>query len=175
MAGGASDTKRQWGLCSGLALIVGAAPLWSSRPLAAVDMETLDPPPEFASLLDKRPGDVLWIDGKSEAWQMLRRPQWVSLSQSVSAVFSRQLGMAWRERAQFLLDNGLIVSNAFAPWKPADESVILNDTSGHCSVMRTSRCTRGGHIPPRNGTATEAGHPSGDLELAAHPLRNGRK
>jgi hypothetical protein len=112
------------GLCGGSALIVGAALLWSSRPLAAVDMEELDPPPQFASLVNERAGEVLWVDGKSEGWQILRRPQWASVTQSFSAVFSRQLAMAWRERAQFLLDNGLIAGNAFAPWKWVGDSAI---------------------------------------------------
>lgn len=116
------------GLCAGFALLVGALLLWTSRPVAAVDMETLGPPPEFASVLNDRPGEVLWVDAKSEAWQILRRPQWASVSQSFSIVFSRQLAMAWRERAQFLLDNGLIAGNAFAPWKSVDESAIREVT-----------------------------------------------
>jgi hypothetical protein len=105
-----------------------AVSLWSSRPRAALDLETLRNPPEFAEVLNKNPGEVLWVDGKSEGWHVLGRPQWLSTQQVVSIVFSRPLAMAWRERAQFLLDNRLIPSNAFEPWKLVDESVILNVT-----------------------------------------------
>jgi hypothetical protein len=143
------------GLCSGLALIVGAALLWSSRPLAAADMEEIDPPPEFASVLNEQPGEVLWVDAKSEAWQILRRPQWASVSQSFSAVFSRQLAMAWRERAQFLLDNGLVASNAFAQWRWADESAILDVTRPALARL----CARA-DAPVAVIFPLERGHPS---------------
>ena len=116
------------GLVAGLGSLVLAVSLWSSRPRAALDLETLRNPPEFAEVLNKNPGEVLWVDGKSEAWHVLGRPQWLSTQQVVSIVFSRPLAMAWRERAQFLLDNRLIPSNAFEPWKLVDESVILNVT-----------------------------------------------
>jgi hypothetical protein len=111
-----------------LGIIVLAVSLWSSRPRAALDLERLRNPSEFAEVLNKKRGEVLWVDGKSEAWHVLGWPQWLSTQQVVSIVFSRPLAMAWRERAQFLLDNGLIPSNAFEPWKVVEESVILNVT-----------------------------------------------
>lgn len=143
------------GLCSGLALIIGAAVLWSSRPLAAVDMEELDLPAEFASVLNERAGEVLWVDGKSEGWQILHRPQWASVTQSFSAVFSRQLAMAWRERAQFLLDNGLIAGNAFAPWEWVGDSAIREVTRP--ALVRL--CARA-DAPVAVVFPLESGHPS---------------
>ena len=84
-------------------------------------------PSEFAEVLNNNPGEVLWLGGKSEGWHILGRPQWLSTQQVVSIVFSRPLALVWRERARFLLENGLLASNAFEPWKLA-RSIILNVT-----------------------------------------------
>jgi hypothetical protein len=105
-----------------------AAATWSWRSEAARDFETLRNPREFAAILDNRPGEVLWVDAKSEGWQVLGRPQWGSAQQSASVVFSRPLAMLWRERAQELLDNRLIQANVFAPWQSTDASAIPNVT-----------------------------------------------
>jgi hypothetical protein len=105
-----------------------AVAIWSSRSEAARDFETLRNPREFAALLDGHPGEVLWVDAKSETWQVLGRPQWGSSQQSASVVFSRPLAMLWRDRAQALLENGLIQANVFAPWQSTDASAIPNVT-----------------------------------------------
>lgn len=105
-----------------------AAAIWSSRSEAARDLETLRNPPAFAAILDGRPGEVLWVGAKSEGWQVLGRPEWGSVQQSASVVFSRQLAMLWRARAEALLDNGLIQANVFAPWQSTDTSVSPNVT-----------------------------------------------
>ena len=107
-----------------LGSLIIAASIWSSRSRAALDFETLHNPHEFAAILGSRPGEVLWVDAKSEGWQVLGRPQWGSAQQSASVVFSRPLAMLWRERAQALLENGLIQANVFAPWQSNDASVI---------------------------------------------------
>jgi hypothetical protein len=85
-------------------------------------------PQEFAAILEDRPGEVLWVNAKSETWQVLGRAQWASAQQSASVVFSRPLAMLWRERAQALLDNGLIQANVFLPWTSTDTSPIPNVT-----------------------------------------------
>jgi hypothetical protein len=117
-------------LSSGVVLVCAAlaAEIWTSRSEAARDFETLYSPQEFATVLADRPGEVLWVDGKSETWQVLGRAQWGSAQQSASVVFSRPLAMLWRERAQALLDNGLIQGNVFLPWTPIDKSAIPNVT-----------------------------------------------
>jgi hypothetical protein len=120
----------------GCSIIAGA--IWSSRSEAARDVETLRNPPAFAAILDPRPGEVLWVDAKSEGWQVLGRPQWGSAQQSASVVFSRPLAMLWRARAQALLDNGLIQANIFAPWQATDASAIPNVTGSALARI----CTR---------------------------------
>jgi hypothetical protein len=101
-----------------------AAVIWSSRSQAGRDVETVRSPKEFQAVLDSRPGEILWIGTKSEAWQVFGRPQWVSEQQSASIVFSRPLAMLWRQRAQILLDNGLVPSNVFTPWRAIDDSAV---------------------------------------------------
>jgi hypothetical protein len=115
-------------LPAALGCLILAAAIWSSRSEAARDFETLRSPQEFASILNRGPGEILWVDAKSETWQVLGRPQWGSAQQSASVVFSRPLAILWRDRAQALLDNGLIQPNAFAPWKSIDASAIPNIT-----------------------------------------------
>jgi hypothetical protein len=117
-------------LSTGVALLCAAlaVPIWTSRSEAARDFETLRHPQEFATILEDRPGEVLWVDAKSETWQVLGRAQWGSAQQSASVVFSRPLAMLWRERAQALLDNGLIQANVFLPWTSTDTSPIPNVT-----------------------------------------------
>jgi hypothetical protein len=111
-----------------LVSVVAAAAIWSSRSQAGRDFESMHMSPEFAALIDGRPGEVLWVDAKSETWQVLGRPQWGSAQQSVSVVFSRPLAMLWRERAEALLANGLIQANVLLPWRSTDISVIPNVT-----------------------------------------------
>jgi hypothetical protein len=127
-AGWAANPHRGFSPALSMVAVLGcslvAAAIWSSRSEAARDLETLRHPREFASIFDGRPGEVLWVDAKSEAWQVLGRPQWGSAQQSASVVFSRPLAVLWRERAQALLDNGLIQANVFAPWQSTDASAI---------------------------------------------------
>jgi hypothetical protein len=115
-------------LTAGLALALAGAALWSFRSDAVKDFESLRNPAEFAPLLADRPGEVLWIGGKSEAWQVLRRAQWASVQQGVSILFSRPLAILWRDRVQVLLDNGLIQDNVLTPGKEPEHSGILNVT-----------------------------------------------
>jgi hypothetical protein len=110
-------------IAAALAVLVPAALLWLARAPASIDFETRRTPLEFADTFNS-PGDVLWVDGKSEAWLVLGRPQWLSAQQVVSIVFSRPLAMVWWERAQYLRNNGLIPSSAFAPGKETEDSAI---------------------------------------------------
>ena len=60
-----------------------------------------------------RDGEILWLQGSLEPWVWLRRPHWLGDIQGAGIVFSRDLAMAYRERAEALaaagLDNGGLV------------------------------------------------------------------
>jgi hypothetical protein len=61
--------------------------LWDRRPPAQRMMEANRAPPDIMRLVDQRQGEVLWIDGLSEAWFFLGRPQWASPLQGNPAIF----------------------------------------------------------------------------------------
>ena len=70
---------------------------------------------DLVALLATQPGDVYWIDGVRENWWLLDRPHWLSAIQGASAVFSRDLSILHRDRAQRAIDAGLAASNILAP------------------------------------------------------------
>src|SRR3984893_6628470 len=78
--------------------------LWDRRPPAERMMEASRAPPDLMRLIDRRQGEVLWIDGLSEAWFILGRPQWASPLQGNPAIFSSELAAEWRNRMQVLMD-----------------------------------------------------------------------
>jgi len=72
-----------------------------------------------------RPHEVLWLDGLEEAWFTLGRPQYLSVLQAASLVFSRPLAMEWNRRAELLVSLGLARKAIFDPWTTvADEDPL---------------------------------------------------
>jgi hypothetical protein len=67
-------------------------------------MEASRVPPDIMRLIDRRQGEVLWIDAMSEAWFILGRPQWASPLQGNPAIFSSALAAEWHNRMQVLMD-----------------------------------------------------------------------
>ncbi len=57
-------------------------------------MDSAQHPAALTALLASRPGEVLWVDGLTEAWYLAGRPQWASPQQGVSSIFSAELGAA---------------------------------------------------------------------------------
>jgi hypothetical protein len=98
--------------------------LWDRRPPAQRMMEASRAPPDIMRLIDQRQGEVLWVDGLSEAWFFLGRPQWASPLQGNSAIFSCALAAEWRNRMQVLMDLRLADQTSFAPLS-APESADL--------------------------------------------------
>ena len=90
--------------------------LWDRRPPAQRMMEASRAPPDIMRLIDQRQGEVLWIDGQTEAWFILGRPQWASPVQGVPTIFSSTLAAEWRSRTQFLMDWRLADRKTLAPW-----------------------------------------------------------
>ncbi len=87
--------------------------LWDRRPPAERMMEASRAPPDIMRLIDQRQGEVLWIDGLSEAWFFIGRPQWASPLQGNPAIFSSALAAEWRNRMQVLMDLRLADQTSF--------------------------------------------------------------
>jgi hypothetical protein len=88
---------------------------WDRRPPAERVTEASRAPPDIMRLIDQRRGEVLWIDGLSEAWFFLGRPQWASPLQGNPTIFSSALATEWRNRMQVLMDLRLADQKSFAP------------------------------------------------------------
>ena len=102
---------------AGVAVLLAVAlALWDHRTPAQRWMEESHPPPDIAALLDRHPGEVLWIDGLAETWFVLGRPQWASPLQGGPIIFSNVLAAEWRRRMQLLMDMRLADQKSFAPW-----------------------------------------------------------
>ena len=96
-------------------LLAALVCLWDRRPPAERMMEASRVPPDIMRLIDQRQGEVLWIDGMSETWFILGRPQWASPLQGNPAIFSSALAAEWRNRMQVLIDLRLADQKSFAP------------------------------------------------------------
>ncbi|WGJ13119.1 hypothetical protein QEV83_10275 [Methylocapsa sp. D3K7] len=117
---------------AGIAILLTAALVfWDHRTPAQRMMEESRPPPDIATFLDQRPGEVLWIDGLAETWFVLGRPQWASPLQGVPIIFSDVLAAEWRRRMQLLMDIRLADQKGFAPWSEplsADRARLSQDS-----------------------------------------------
>jgi hypothetical protein len=98
--------------------------LWDRRPPAERMMEASRAPPDLMRLIDQRQGEVLWIDGLSEAWFFLGRPQWASPLQGNPAIFSSALAAEWRNRTQFLMDLRLADQKSLVPLGAPDSAEL---------------------------------------------------
>jgi hypothetical protein len=89
-------------------LFVGAVVVWDNR---SAEQQTLDRAvrdPELTSILERRPGEVLWLQGGFPTWSWGGRANWVSGLQGGGTVFSRPLAIAWDRRLQRLIDLDLV-------------------------------------------------------------------
>ena len=94
-------------VCGALALLTAAMAVWDGRDTAQLAFEGRQVVPGFAVTAAGRPADVFWVDGGSEGWFALGRPQWLSHLQAVGIVFSRPLAFEWRRRAEIAWAAGL--------------------------------------------------------------------
>jgi hypothetical protein len=111
-------------------LLTATLALWDHRSPAQHMMEESFPPPEMMRLLGQRQGEVLWIDGLSESWFILGRPQWATPLQGIPIIFSSTLAAEWRRRMQLLMDLRLADQKSFAPWSApasADRARLSRD------------------------------------------------
>jgi hypothetical protein len=118
----ARPTRLTWCLqCAAAVLFIATAILfWDDRAPIQKMMDADHHPSQLMRLIANRSGEVLWVDGLSEAWYLAGRPQWASPQQGVSTIFSPKLTREWRERMQFLIHIRLAERNAlFALHVPA--------------------------------------------------------
>ncbi len=112
----ARPSRVVWGLqcTAALLLILAAVRFWDER-IPFQKMADADrPPAALMNLIAGRDGEVLWVDGLSEAWFLTGRPQWASAQQGVSTIFSTALTEKWRERMQFLIRERLAEKKALS-------------------------------------------------------------
>ena len=112
----ARPSRITWGLQCAAAILLSAATIgfFDDRAQFEKMIDAGRHPPELASLIAGRSGEVLWVDGLAEAWYLTGRPQWASPQQGVSTIFSPALTREWRERVQFLIDEKLAEKNALS-------------------------------------------------------------
>jgi hypothetical protein len=112
----ARPSRITWGLqcAAAILLSVAAVRFFDDRAQFEKMIDAGRHPPELASLIAGRSGEVLWVDGLAEAWYLTGRPQWASPQQGVSTIFSPALTREWRERMEFLIHEGLAEKNALS-------------------------------------------------------------
>ena len=80
---------------------------------------------------------MLWLANDDE-WYWLGRPEWNGIIQGAGTVFSRPLGMIWRERTIFLISQGLIDPSRLRAWRRAATIVVPSLTP----VALAALCSR---------------------------------
>jgi hypothetical protein len=90
------------------ALFAGAVVIWDNRSAAQTMLDRVAGDPELTNILDRRPGQVLWLKGEFDTWGWAKRANWVSRMQGAGLVFSRPLAIAWDRRLQELIDLDLV-------------------------------------------------------------------
>jgi hypothetical protein len=80
--------------------------LWDDRS-AFVRYRDAGRDPALIAMTAGKPGDVLWLVGDVEPWEVMGRPSWSSKVQSAGVVFSRPLALELWSRAQRLEATGL--------------------------------------------------------------------
>ncbi len=88
-------------------LFGGVVLTWDRRAEATRRIEANVHDPALVALTASHSGEVLWL-GNDDEWYWLGRPQWNSMVQGASIVFSRSLAAHWHERAAFLTGLGLL-------------------------------------------------------------------
>lgn len=121
-----------------LFLSVAAVHFWDDRSSFQKLVDSGAHPPALMRIIDQKPGDVLWVDGLSEAWYLTGRPQWASPEQGVSTVFSPELLKLWRGRMRFLVREGLAEKGALAASHIPATSELPHLTEANLAAL----CTR---------------------------------
>jgi hypothetical protein len=88
--------------------------LWDDRSAFQKIVDQNHHPAALELLLAGKDGEILWLGGQTEAWFLTGRPQWASPQQGVGTIFSPKLAREWRDRTQFLIENGLVEKEALA-------------------------------------------------------------
>jgi hypothetical protein len=112
----APRSRLLWGLegIAAVALSVAAWHFWDDRAAFQKLIDSNEHPPELLRRLAGKEGEILWLGGQTEAWFLTGRPQWASPQQGVGTIFSPKLARSWRDRTQFLIDDGLVEKEALA-------------------------------------------------------------
>jgi hypothetical protein len=112
----ARPSRLVWGLqcTAALLLIVAAVRFFDDRTWFQKMADADQHPPALMNLIASRDGEVLWMNGLTEAWFLTGRPQWASPQQGVSTIFSTALTNKWHDRISFLIQQGLAERNALA-------------------------------------------------------------
>ena len=94
-------------ICAAGLVAVGALS-WDRRDRARLALDAPQIVPGLAALTAGRSPEIFWVDGGSESWIALGRPQWLSHLQAVGIGFSRPLALEWQRRADIALAHGLV-------------------------------------------------------------------
>lgn len=86
---------------------------------------------ELTTLIESRPGPILWLGGNQEAWYWAGRPNWVAGMQGVAIVFSRELTMTWFERMKVMIDLGWIADGGTISRTISKPDPVFPDLSPH--------------------------------------------
>lgn len=100
---------------SAMLLSLTALRFWDDRGPFQKMMDSGEHPAALNASLASRPGEILWVDGLTEAWYLAGRPQWASPQQGVSTIFSPDLAKEWASRIRFLISEGLVERNTLSP------------------------------------------------------------
>ncbi|MGA3302116.1 MAG: hypothetical protein ABSC72_02385 [Methylovirgula sp.] len=147
-------------IVTALLLAILCVRLWDARAPFQKLIDAAKHPPELTALIDSRPGEILWVDGLTEAWYLAGRPQWASQQQGVSTVFSAELAQEFGERMRFLIAEGLAEKSALSNFKiPSkdDLPVVTKENVAHlCArpdapVWIVMPVSQGTIIPPGLG------------------------
>lgn len=98
------------------ALVLAAILLWDTRSPMQRLIDNGDKSTGLPNLLADRPGEVLWLNGDVEAWQLAHRSNWAAMLQGASTVYSRPLALQWEARARRLIALGFATVSMHAPF-----------------------------------------------------------
>jgi len=98
-------------LVAALAALTLAAFLWDARRPEAVALDTAQGAPRLRAMLASRPGEILWLGGRTQTWFqtwfVAGRPAYWSPYQGAPRVFSRPLAVEWARRGDRLVALGV--------------------------------------------------------------------
>lgn len=124
-----------------MAVLLGIAAVhfWDERGPFQKMVDTAVHPPALMKTIAQRRGEILWVDGLSEAWYLTGRAQWASPQQGASTIFSPQLARQWRARMKFLVSEGLVNKDAIASF---DQPPAAANLAHLTKTNLTALCTR---------------------------------